>query len=250
MSKKYENSVGENNYYEYCHRHGTYLRSSFDVKSKQWVCLASTCPICAEEGRRKELLGKGGISQRHSQCSFKNFEVLNADQQAALTQCEQFAASFSSRRNKGQTLILHGPPGTGKNHLATAICVEVKKAGFSAAIITASDLLSRIRDTWGAAVEYSPSETQIIQKFGEIDLLVIDEVGRQSGSQNEKNIFFRVINARYEAVVPTIILSNYSCEEIAQWIGQATYDRLREGGGQAIEFAWKSQRGDVTIPYN
>lgn len=243
MSGNYESAACEDFYYQDCPRHGAYLRSYYDGQSRQWLCLAPTCPACVDAGKRKELFGYAGLSLRHATCSFKNFKVCNAGQQSALTQCEQYVASFPARRAKGQNLIFYGPPGTGKNHLAVAICHEIAKAGYSAALITVSDLVARIRETWASADGSSPSESQVIRKIGEIDLLVIDEIGKQSGSHNEKNLLFRVINARYEAIAPTIILSNCSCEEIGDWIGHAAYDRLREGDGQAIEFLWESQRG-------
>jgi DNA replication protein DnaC len=137
-------------------------------------------------------------------------------------------------------MILAGRSGTGKNHLAIAIIMAVMQQGYRAVLIPVSQLIQRIRATW--AHDVKETEEEIIRKFIDIDLLVIDEIGRQSGSQNEKNLLFQVVDGRYRLVRPTIIISNYSPQKIEQKIGTATYDRLREGGGQLLNFTWDSYR--------
>lgn len=90
------------------------------------------------------------------------------------------------------------------------------------------------------------TESEMIDRFVEIDLLVVDEVGVQAKSDNERNILFSVINGRYEEMKPTIILSNETLKEVKEIIGERAFDRLREGGGRAFSLQWDSYRSKAS----
>ncbi len=75
------------------------------------------------------------------------------------------------------------------------------------------------------------------------DLLILDEVGVQFGSDTEKLILFDVLNERYERRRPTILMTNLTLEEVADFLGDRIIDRLREDGGEFIPFDWESHRG-------
>lgn len=77
----------------------------------------------------------------------------------------------------------------------------------------------------------------------EPDLLILDEVGVQHGSDTEKLILFEIINGRYEAARPTIVISNLDAAGLEQFLGERAFDRLREGGGRLVVFDWESHRG-------
>ena len=74
------------------------------------------------------------------------------------------------------------------------------------------------------------------------DLLVIDEVGAQFGSDTEKLFIFDIIDGRYQDMKPTILISNLDIAGIKDVIGERCVDRLREGGGSMIAFNWESSR--------
>ena len=82
----------------------------------------------------------------------------------------------------------------------------------------------------------------MIKNFQMYDLLIIDEIGVQSGTDNERNILFEIVNGRYENVRPTIIISNRDVKEVAELISERSVDRITEGGA-IIPFNWESSRG-------
>jgi DNA replication protein DnaC len=131
-----------------------------------------------------------------------------------------------------------GNPGTGKNHLSSAIMIEVMKKNYTALRIKATDFLD---EYW--AKDFSERESWM-QRMGKVDLLVIDEIGRTSNGKSANDAFFRLIDARYEAVKPTIVISNREITEVKEILGDAAYDRLRDGGGSMVSFTWTSGRGD------
>jgi len=106
--------------------------------------------------------------------------------------------------------------------------------------ITASDLFMNIRDTWTRTSEISTLDR--VQQFVDLDLLVIDEVGVQRGTDNEREILFSIINSRYNNLKPTVLLSNLSLKEVRAYIGERTFDRLKEDGGQIIVLNGDSYR--------
>ena len=76
----------------------------------------------------------------------------------------------------------------------------------------------------------------------DLDLLVIDEVGVQSGTENERNILFDIINGRYENMKSTLIITNLDRSQLPDYLGERIVDRLRENGGMLIPISGKSCR--------
>ncbi|NHX33749.1 ATP-binding protein, partial [Escherichia coli] len=82
----------------------------------------------------------------------------------------------------------------------------------------------------------------VIRIYTNPDLLIIDEVGVQFGSEAEKLILFEIINTRYERMKPTILISNQTREELGAFIGERVIDRMSDGGGCTLAFTWDSYR--------
>jgi DNA replication protein DnaC len=100
--------------------------------------------------------------------------------------------------------------------------------------------IRRVKDTWNR--ENTESETQAIAALVFPNLLILDEVGVQFGSDTEKLILFDVLNERYERRRPTLLLSNLALDEVKVYLGERVFDRMREDGGEVITFTWESHR--------
>ena len=99
-------------------------------------------------------------------------------------------------------------------------------------------LIRNIRESWKGEGE---SEGEIMHKLHNFSLLIIDEVGVQNGTENERNILFEIIDGRYQEMKPTIIISNLGKDEISNLISQRSVDRITQGGA-VIPFTWESHR--------
>jgi DNA replication protein DnaC len=124
-----------------------------------------------------------------------------------------------------EVVHLLGPPGTGKTHLATALGIEAVKAAKSVYFGTLAEII--------ASLEKAEREGQLhsrIRFLARNALLIVDEIGYLPLSKAGANLFFQLVNARYERGA-MILTSNRSFKEWGEIFGDnvvaaALLDRL------------------------
>lgn len=190
-----------------------------------------------------ELIGNSGIPKRFLGKTLKSYQVSCKEQQDVINDAKAFLIEFSSPQgHSGRCMTLLGNTGTGKSHLACAValCV-IKRYGGTARFSSVSEINRLVRESKSYNTKYS--ETEVIEAFGNYDLLIVDEVGIQSGTDAESRALFDVFNARYQNVKPTIVISNLTKDQLTVALGERIVDRLKEGGGEILSFNWQSYRG-------
>ena len=91
-----------------------------------------------------------------------------------------------------ESLLIQGPPGVGKTHLAIALAVRAVETGFSVAFHRLEDLLAALKRD----ADVSPQRLRQ-RKHMNAGLLVIDEVGFEPMTRQEASLFFRLVSYRY-----------------------------------------------------
>jgi DNA replication protein DnaC len=127
--------------------------------------------------------------------------------------------------DRAEVVHLLGPPGTGKSHLAVALAVEAVKAGRSVAFATLADLIASL-----AKAERDGSLRERLRYLCRAALLVVDEIGYLPVIPGGGNLFFQLVNARYEKGA-MILTSNRGFAEWGEVFGDpvvatALLDRL------------------------
>jgi len=128
-------------------------------------------------------------------------------------------------------LFLCGKSGTGKTHLAMCLAKE------GASYRRLPDIFREVRSDFN-------SEQRVIDKYGTVKLLLIDEVGRQKYSDFEKNLFFEIIDKRWNNILPTTLITNLNEKEFSTEYGTAIVDRLRP---IIVRFTWESHREELSL---
>lgn len=242
-----------------CDKHGEFESKVFFPLGRDHRPIKSGCPKCAaiaqaeraeHERRRAEaermhrvgrLLDFSGIPARFSDRTLDGYAAIERGQKFALTVCKRFLGDFPEQAKIGRSLVMTGAPGTGKTHLACAVLRGVIETyGVPARFVTVSDMLRQIKETYRRDSEVS--EREVIERFSEVGLLVVDELGVQIGSEHEKLLLFEVLNARYQELMPTILISNLSADDLEEFLGHRVMDRYRECG-VVLAFDWDSYRG-------
>jgi DNA replication protein DnaC len=240
-----------------CANHGSYTAiGEFKANIKRTVW--ARCPACkeadeqaikaeaesraasAQSARIERAIKMANIPKRFASRTFETFIAANAKQAAALTTCRGFAEDFSDAMRSGGSLVLSGAPGTGKSHLAASVMLRVMSDGRIVQYMTCMDMIRSVRGTWRK--ESERTEDDILRELGEkIDLLVIDEIGVQYGTEGEQTVVFDVLDRRYREMRPTILISNAGREQFKAYVGDRVYDRLREVA-KWVPFDWDSYR--------
>ncbi len=118
-----------------------------------------------------------------------------------------------------------GPPGTGKSHLAIALGIEAVKAGKSVYFATLAELVAAL-----AKAQREGQLTQRLRFFARNALLIVDEIGYLPLEPGGANLFFQLVNARYERGA-MILTSNRGFKDWGEIFGDvvvasALLDRL------------------------
>lgn len=240
---------------EHCEIHGDFISEGFRIgRNMHW----RMCPACREiervqaeeeQARQKaareqeqleKAIGRAGIPHRFREKSLDNFIADTPQKEKALAVAREFADNFDAHFEKGTILVFSGLPGTGKSHLANAILMNVVRQGRSVLYTSAIDAIRMIRDTWRKGSE--ESESAVLDRLAGVKLLVLDEIGVQYGTDSEQVNLFDIINKRYQDMMPTILLTNQNKAGMKEFLGDRSFDRLREGGIW-VTFDWQTHRG-------
>lgn len=240
-----------------CEKHGTYEPKIIPFPIGQKYIVYKNCPECAKDEAEAEAERirterealylrriqsdkiQAGLGKRHINCTFENYITDTKQKETALTKTKSYLEGVLN--GAGACLVMAGKVGTGKTHLAASMVNMMIESGKQCRLIKMSELIRTLKSSWSKNSQQN--ESDLIDFYSRIPLLIIDEIGIQFGSDTEKLLLSEIVDNRYQELLPTVLISNLDLEGIKQCIGERSYDRLREDGGKVVAFDWESQRG-------
>jgi DNA replication protein DnaC len=221
-----------------------------DATRERFLLRVLECEIAnREERRHARFLHEAAFPVYKT---LQSFEFTSVKLPPALSQAELTSMAFV---NEKKNLVLFGPVGTGKTHLATALGVRACENGIRTRFFTAAELVVRLSEAYAAG-----TLEKLVRSILRADLLIIDEWGYVPVDRQGAQLLFRVIADSYER--RSVILTTNL--EFSKWgslftddqMAAAMIDRLAhhghillfEGESYRMKHALMRQKGQQKFP--
>ena len=175
------------------------LKFVSDYSSLKESQLKIIMPVLEEEAAQKEfkriqhLLIKSGIK------NIKTLEEFDWKFNPKIPRNKIISFSESDWVDQIKNMVLIGPTGVGKTHIAKALCYQAIQNGIPAAYTTCFDLVAKLKK--------SKNRYALIHYYASVKVFCLDELGYVFPSQEDANNIFQIISKRSE-LAPTILTTN------------------------------------------
>lgn len=168
------------------------------------------------EERKKQfykLSLNNGLPIRFRDKTLKNFD--GGDNALAYERACSFVNDFPNTEG----LLLSGDVGVGKTHLAAGIVNELNRRLYSTYFGNVVDIISFFKSTYNKNSQLTERELiHIITK--RVDLLIIDDLGKENNTDHNLALLYQIINQLYENEKPIIITTNYNSVDLSTKLGE------------------------------
>lgn len=206
-------------------RHASADASDADTALAPATAMVWAVPCdCTAVDRTERALARARVPERYRHCDFDNFETDNEIENASRDQLrswnqslaqaklvvQRFAEEYMPRAASGgmeQGLLLMGPCGAGKTHLAVAALKHIVLRGHAGLFYDYRELLKEIQDSYNP--ESQSTEMSVLEPVLKAELLVLDDVGSSKPSTWALETVGHILNSRYNDRRVTLLTTNF-----------------------------------------
>jgi DNA replication protein DnaC len=199
---------------------------------------------CTGKDRTSRILGRARIPNRYEHCDFDNFDTglydtgpdfaaWNRSLEQAKLVTEAFARDFPIASDTG--LLIVGPCGAGKTHLAVSALRQIVLRGHTGLFYDYRELLKEIQGSYNS--ESQTSELGVLEPVLTADVLLLDDLGATKPSPWAMETIGHILNTRYNEKRVTLLTANYLDTAGTGPTPVPTARRAQLPSGQAISAA-------------
>ena len=187
--------------------------NEYDLKKLRMMEEEKKLEIMQEFSKRVERIIKNSkMSKRNLNYKFDNFSS-NTSNKKVLDNLKNYSEKLVNGIEK-KGLVLVGNNGVGKTHLACSIANKLIENGTPVIYGTLINLFAELRNSYDT--DNNISEMEIIKLYENVNLLIIDDLGKEKPSEWGLEKLFTIVNSRYENNLPVIITTNYNQSSLVE----------------------------------
>ncbi|MCU6603786.1 ATP-binding protein [Peribacillus frigoritolerans] len=202
--------------------------------------LAAETLAAAERIKKQKLIS---VFETHSlvppelqKVTMKDYQPQNEKQAVAKKKAIEFVHGFDVKQP--HNLLLYGPYGTGKSHLAYCMSKGIMVGGHSSIFISVPKLFRKLKSTYSNDSEIT--EDILITALETVDLLILDDIGAESESKWTREKVFDIVDSRQGK--HTIYTSNYSPKSLIAKLGERNFSRVLNKDTEPFEIDGDNHR--------
>jgi len=160
---------------------------------------------CFGKVQAQRLVQSSSIPARYAQCTFDSYQTEgNTALAAAKITVENWTAQYPIERTG---LLVVGPSGVGKTHLAVAALRQLMSKGVHCQFCDYRELLKQIQNSYNPSVQ--STELEVLQPVFESEVLLLDDLGAVKPSEWVWDTVSLILNNRYNDNRATLITTNF-----------------------------------------
>lgn len=161
---------------------------------------------CTKAKRAADRIQKSGLVKQMEKCTFEKFNAYNNELKFNKALALGFAMDLD-----GNSILLLGQSGSGKTHLATAICKELLyEHKIPLNYTTYREIIAAVKPL----TMYPDERIKALDKYLNIKALYIDDLFKGTATDTDVSIMFEILDYRYTHDLITIITSELTVEEL------------------------------------